>query len=124
MAIEENPDIFSGIAVNENRKFELFGSEHPVSLRFGSEASFILLALLFYKESFTATEIIRDRGFEEACTETSATTSFHQQISHLQSTFDALGSTLIQRNCGETGFAHTYQRNPDYEIVDNRQNQI
>lgn len=114
---QDNPDIYSAIAIKGEGGFELLGRDVATSLHFAPVAAFLLTTVLHNEEPFTANSIVKTREFEQVCGEVSPQTLFLKVFSHLQFTLDALGSTLIKHERGHSGVAHLYQRNPDYKII-------
>ena len=116
----DDADPFSGIAIDGPQDFMLLGSELVVPLHFKPASAFIVMTVLHTEVPFKPTDILQTVGFQDVCEGDHPDSRYHTLFTRITFTFDALKSTLIQRNSNRAGFAHMHQRNPNYEIIDRR----
>lgn len=125
------PDIrdeYSGIAITGEQDFQLMGSglvvPVPLHLQTRPEAAFIVMAFLERTEPFTAAQVSKSPGFKELCNVQNPSARFHTSLNYLRFFFEAVSSTFIQVDDVDRGYAHTYWRNPAYEVLDKRDSNL
>ena len=121
MTEQAREDPYSSMAILSDTDFELSGEDipRPVSLHFEPDAAFILVTFLPIEGEFTAGDIVKTPGYDEAVGGRYPDDRFRPIVAQLRFTFQALNSTLIQVN-QRNGSTYSYQVNPDYTITDRR----